>query len=320
MLLQWLGGKKRVEGTVGLSLTSRRFSLAHVLRQHDETALLASHYEQVESAGVAERLAAVVAELGLQGAPTNLVLTPSDYNIYLVEAPQVGDDEMASAIRWKIKDLLDMSVEDAIVDVLRLPDNAFSGRKQMIYAVASARSRLEDRIAMISQSGLTLNSIDIPEMALRNVVRQFGDDTQGLAFISLSESGSTLNITRQGELYLTRRINTPVGPDALLEPDWEMRRDRVVLEIQRSLDYFESQMGQDPITQIMIAPRGQDTESMMNSLADALAAPVGVLDYDSELDLDAVAGNGANADEYAGRDLIMAVGAALRMDTGEVDT
>lgn len=317
-MLQWLGAKKRVEGTVGLSLTSRRLSLAHILCQHDETSLLASHYEELGDTGVAERLASVVGELGLQGASTNLVLAPNDYSIYLVEAPQVGDDEMASAIRWKIKDLLDMPVEDAIIDVLRLPENAFSGRKQMIYAIASARSRLEEKIAKVSQSGLSLSSIDIPEMALRNIVRQFGDDSQGLAFISLRENGSTLNITRQGELYLTRRINTQVGPDALLEPDWEMRRDRVVLEIQRSLDYFESQMGQNPITQIMIAPRGHDTESMMNSLADALASPVGVLDYDSEIDLDTLPGNGTNADAQAGQSLIMAVGAALRVDAGSV--
>ncbi|WP_339869317.1 hypothetical protein [Pseudohongiella nitratireducens] len=316
-MLQWLGRKKRVEGTVGLSLTSQRLSLAHVVRQREETSLLASHHEELGDVGVAERLASVVAEHGLQGASTNLVLTPNDYSIYLVEAPQVGDDEMASAIRWKIKDLLDMPVEDAIIDVMRLPDNAFSGRKQMIYAVASARSRLEERIAQISMSGLELNSIDIPEMVLRNVVRQFGDDTNGLAFISLRENGSTMNITRQGQLYLTRRINTSVGPDALLEPDWEMRRDRVVLEIQRSLDYFESQMGQNPVSQIMIAPRGQDTESMMNSLADALASPVGVLDYDSELELDGLPGDDGRSGGQAGRDLIMAVGAALRVDDGE---
>ena len=154
-------------------------------------------------------------------------------------------------------------------------------------------------------------------MVLRNVVRQFGDDTNGLAFISLRENGSTMNITRQGQLYLTRRINTSVGPDALLEPDWEMRRDRVVLEIQRSLDYFESQMGQNPVSQIMIAPRGQDTESMMNSLADALASPVGVLDYDSELELDGLPGDDGRSGGQAGRDLIMAVGAALRVDDGE---
>ena len=60
-----------------------------------------------------------------------------------------------SSIDEKAKILQNLHFEkDAIIDVMRLPDNAFSGRKQMIYAVASARSRLEERIAQISMSGL----------------------------------------------------------------------------------------------------------------------------------------------------------------------
>ena len=34
--------------------------------------------------------------------------------------------------------------------------------------------------------------------------------------------------------------------------DWEMLKDRLVLEIQRSLDYYESQMGKSPINKIIL--------------------------------------------------------------------
>jgi len=282
-VLQWLGRKNRVDGLVGLSINDRRISLAHIARRRDELTLEHCVYQDLAQQSLREGLSQLVDENRLAGADTNLVLAPTDYSVYLVDMPQVEAAEVAAAVRWKIKDLLDMPVEDAVIDVFPLPDDAFQARKQMVYAVAANRPKLEQSIEVIERSGL--------------------------AFIALKASGSMMNVTRNGELYLTRKINTQVGPDALLEPDWEMVRDRLALEIQRSLDYFESQMGQSPITQIMIAPRQKDTESMMNSLADALASPVGMLDFYNDLD----APQEITAETKGA--CMMAIGAALRTDS-----
>ncbi|WP_237132953.1 hypothetical protein [Pseudohongiella sp. O18] len=308
-MLKWLGRKNRVDGLVGLSINDRRISLAHVSRRRDEVVLEHCLHEDLAQRSLRDGLIQLVDEQRLAGADTNLVLAPGDYSVYLVDMPQVESAEVAAAVRWKIKDLLDMPVEDAVIDVFPLPDDAFQARKQMVYAVAANRPKLEQAIEVVERSGLSLSSIDIPEMAMRNVTTQFADDSNGLAFIALKASGSMMNVTRNGELYLTRKINTPVGPDALLEVDWEMVRDRLALEIQRSLDYFESQMGQSPITQIMIAPRQKDTESMMNSLADALASPVGMLDFYNDLD----APQEITAETKGA--CMMAIGAALRTDS-----
>ncbi|MDH7942701.1 hypothetical protein QGM61_02615 [Pseudohongiella sp. SYSU M77423] len=308
-MLQWLGRKNRVDGLVGLSINERRISLAHISRRRDEVVLEHCVQHQLEQQNLRDGLAQLVDEQGLERADTNLVLAPNDYSVYLVDMPQVEAAEVAAAVRWKIKDLLDMPVEEAIIDVFPLPEDAFQARKQMIYAVAANRPKLEQSIEVIERSGLSLSSIDIPEMAMRNVTSQFGDDSNGLAFIALKASGSMMNVTRNGELYLTRKINTQVGPDALLESDWEMVRDRLALEIQRSLDYFESQMGQSPITQIMIAPRQKDTESMMSSLADALASPVGMLDFYNDIE----APQEITAETKGA--CMMAIGAALRTDS-----
>ncbi|MBU2099354.1 MAG: hypothetical protein KKD00_11375 [Gammaproteobacteria bacterium] len=283
-MLELFGRKKRVEGLIGLSVNESRILLAHVTRGHDELMLEKCLRQPLDKTGaVRETLARLVDEHGLAQAACNCVLSPGDYNIYLVEAPQVEADEISSAVRWKIKDLLDMPVDEAVIDVFPLPEDAFQGRNKMLYAVAASRPRIEQLIATVNRAGLELNAIDIPEMAMRNISNQFLDDHNGLAFISLKQSGSTLNISRNGQLYLTRRINTPVGSDALLQNDWDMLRDRLVLEIQRSLDYAESQMGLAPVRQIMIAPREKDTESMMNALADGLANPVGMVDFIHEM-------------------------------------
>jgi len=312
-VLRWFGRKKVAEGLVGLSVNDNRIAIAHISRRRDDIFL--EHCEKLDledGTRPHEQLLKVVNRMGLAGAACSFVLAPREYNIYLVEAPQVEPDEVRQAIRWKIKDLLDMPVDEAVIDVFGLPKDTFRGRPDMVYAVAAARPKVDAVIDLVGRAGLELESIVIPEMAMRNISLHFADDHNGLAFLSLKQSGSTLNITRGGVLYLTRKINTPVGASALTDVDWEITRDRLALEIQRSLDYFESQMGQSPINQILIAPRKDDTESLMNSLGEALPMPVGKLDFTEELE-----SSDAITAEVKGA-CMMAIGAALSSDTGVV--
>lgn len=314
-MLAWFGNKKRAEGLVGLSINDQRIALAHITRKREDVFLQSCVREALSVSGrdgmksARDRLPALVEELGLTGANCSCVLSPRDYNIYLVEAPEVEPDEMRSAVRWKIKDLLDIPIEEAVIDVFPLPEDALRGRSPMVYAVAANKARVEQLIELVDRSGMALDAIDIPEMAMRNLTSTFADDSNGLAFIALKQSGSTMNLSRQGELYLTRRINTPVAADALLSDDWESLRDRLALEIQRSLDYYESQMGQNPISKILMAPRQSDTDTMTASLTDALAAPIGVIDFADRLP----AADGISA-ELKGA-CMMVIGAALRVDS-----
>jgi MSHA biogenesis protein MshI len=53
----------------------------------------------------------------IKRAPCIGVMTPNSYQLLLVEAPPVPDAELRSAVRWKVQDLIDFHIDDAIVDV-----------------------------------------------------------------------------------------------------------------------------------------------------------------------------------------------------------
>ncbi|MDT8427883.1 MAG: hypothetical protein RQ757_03865 [Pseudomonadales bacterium] len=287
-MLQLFKRKQRPQGLLGLSLEEQRFSLAFVSSQQGVARL--EQCERVEIRNqqqLRELLPRQIEEMGLTGASCNAVLAPRDYNLYLVEAPAVEEDELRAAVRWKIKDLIDIPAEDAVIDIFPVPDDAFLGRSRMLYVVAAVKSRVEQMVELCQRAELELVSIDVPEMAMRNMTSCFANDENGLAFISLSSAGSNLNLTRQGKLYLARKINTQLGPDVMSSPDWESQRERLVLEIQRSLDYYESQMGQNPVSQLIVAPRWQDTQALVSSLDEAIGLQVSALDFARQLDSDA---------------------------------
>ena len=299
--------RNKASGVVGIAISSERLSIAHVkdvggkpVLQVCESSLLSSGTD------VGELLARRVKALNLSGLTCHYCLSRRDYALHQIEAPGVEPQEMRSAVRWKIKDLLDMKVDEAAVDVFPVPDDAYRSRVKMVYVVAAAKKRIRQIARMVVGSGLELSVIDIPELVMRNVSSQFMLDKNGLGFMDLRKTGSTLNLTRGGELYLTRRINTQVAPDVMTSPEWESLRDRLVLEIQRSLDYFESQMGQQQITQIILAPRAQDGKAMTEALNDRLTVHVSPFDLKSHLQ------SRVELTQELQQSCLMAIGATLR--------
>lgn len=225
----------------------------------------------------------LVKDLELENQQVSYVLSPKDYHLHLVEAPNVEPEELRAAVRWKIKDLMDIKPEDAAIDVFQVPDDAYRGR-EMVYAVATPISRVRSIISMAADAGLELAVIDIPELAMSNIARRYIADDNGVAFMDLRRTGSTMNISQGGDLYLTRRINTQLEAGVMQSPAWEGLKDRLVLEIQRSLDYYESQMGCSQITRIVLAERPDDSGDIAAELDGMLAAKVANFSLADELD------------------------------------
>lgn len=286
MQLPFFKKKARSAGRVGVTVFPDLLSVVHLEMRKGVPYLLQCEAVPLESEKEAGKaLSKLVKDMGLEGEQCSYVLNPKDYSLHLVEAPNVEPEELRSAMRWKIKDLLDMKVDDAAIDVFQVPDDAYRGRK-MVYVVATQKSRIPAIVEMVNSTGMELAIIDIPELAMRNLTSLCLDDSNGVAFMDLRRTGSTMNITRNGDLYLSRRINTQLDADVMKSEDWPTLRDRLILEIQRSLDYYESQMGKGQITRIVIAPRKNDGDAMSLALNELLQAQVSQLDIAEFLESD----------------------------------
>jgi MSHA biogenesis protein MshI len=252
--------RSREDGWLAISLQPGALNFAHGKRDAAGKCAISRCGTRAvdESFKDAEKLAK---ELGLDRYRCLTVLSPDQYQLLLVEAPNVPPAELKTAVRWKVKDMLDYHVEDATIDVLDIPPDPSGGnRAHSMYAVAARNAVIQTWVGRCEAARIPLSVIDIPETAQRNIAALFEPPDRGLAFLYVGAAHALLTINFRGELYLARRIETTVeqllSDSALVQED---ARGRLLLELQRSFDHFDRQFPFVGLAKLVIGPEPKDT-------------------------------------------------------------
>lgn len=245
----------------------------------------------------------------LRGLRCTTLLRHNEYQMVQTEAPQVPAEERREALRWRIKEMVSFPVEAASIDVLDIPSQGGSMRGPQVFVVAASHAALTPRIRLFQDARIPLVAVDIPELAQRNVAALFEEENRGLALLCFDHEGGRLTFTFQGELYAARHIEVSAGelsaaggeaPGGVFE--------RVLLDVQRSLDNFDRNYSAITLTRLLVAPI-PGAAAFVEYLKGNLYQPVALLDLAERLDLGAVPGLDNPAQQA---DALLALGAALR--------
>lgn len=284
--IPWLNRTKENTGRIGLVVGPDGLSVACV--DADKKLVFCQFFDQIGDAR--QLLGDLVLEQNWQGMPCSLVLHPIYYQLLLTETPAVENEEMASAVRWKVKELLDFPLEEAAIEYFQLPDDAFRGRQKMLYAAIMRKTTLQELLTPVEESGLTVDCIEVSELALHNLTARIPSGRGGVAFIQLLEGEGFINLIEDGAIYLCRRLDFGLSGFKVIG-DNAAYLDLLILEIQRSLDYYESQLGKGIVTKLIYAPGLVVTEPIGEFLSNQLAINVeafnlSTLGIDSDVELE----------------------------------
>ena len=224
-------------------------------------------------------------ELHLERYRCATLLPARAYQLQLLDAPNVPDAELKSAVRWKLKDFLEYPVESATVDLVQIPADANAPtRGRSVYAVSARNADIEACMKLFAQAKIPLRVIEIPEMAQRNLAALLETDHRALAMLSFGEEGGLLTFSARGELYLSRRIDVSLEQLTLATGDMrEQMFERIALELQRSLDHFDRQFSNVPLARLLLGPVPVEI-GLRQYLADNLSAQVDSVDLGEVLD------------------------------------
>ncbi|GAB1266073.1 MSHA biogenesis protein MshI1 [Aurantivibrio infirmus] len=294
---------KHDKGMLGIETSSDGVAIAHIVMESNRPRLVSCDYVGADAiTSVAETLSERIAALGLKSIPCNWVLPDSDYSLLMVEAPNVPDEELREAMRWRVKDLITFPVEQASLGVFPLPADGVRGGTKMTYVAIADQQQIQSRSEWAKTAKVTLKSIDIAELALRNIAELVAEDQRSLAIVRLKQGSGDLALVKEGQLYLSRQFDIKYQ-GGLFD---ELPEESLILELQRSLDYFERQMGQGPPAAILFCGDNITPDKITQTIKNSLPGQASCLNLAEKIiGID-------QCEEYTVQLCLGAIGGALR--------
>ena len=251
-------------------ISSQKLSLIHINQESDTLEVLLSellHYDSPEN--LATVLTNLVKRHELTDIPTYWLLAPEDYQLFLIDGLPVIKSEFQNALNWRLRNLLTYPIEEAVIDHFVLPTKKIAAEIPMVVAVVARKAQLLNISSILKDAGLNLTTIDIPELALRNLSMFFETDEKGTAFLYFHENTAILNISKQKTLYFTRRFIIPTEANSQRH-DYE----QLSLEVMRYLDFFQSQWRHPSPSRFFLASYDENTADLSKILSKHLLVPV----------------------------------------------
>lgn len=234
------------EGSLGITAaigadgaTASAHCAAAVIARGDDGALQLKAVESFEGASSLAALARWQHGTPWRRSHIHLLLDDAQYQFLPMDAPDVPEAELAHALRWQVKDLIDYPAEDASIASVLVPAASESIRTRQAWVVVAKKDTVAERMRSARDARLELDTIDVPELALRNLaLLPAGDGACALLHVGLQRS--TLVMVWKGDLCSVRRFDLTAA--ALLDatPErFEELIERFAQDVQRSADAFE---------------------------------------------------------------------------------
>lgn len=220
----------------------------------------------------ADALAALFQQQAPPALPCHISLSHHFYQLLLVDSPSVPDAELREAVKWRLKDLITQPIDKMVMDVFRLPADAYRGRMNMLYAALIEKARISALVELCEQHELQLQTIGVTELALAQISRQLSEtQNRGVALLFLTGNNGSINLAENGYLYLTRTLELQAAGGYSGNLDFNQDpTDNLALDIQRSLDYYESQLGKSGVSRVYLVSESVEQHHWCDALSQRL--------------------------------------------------
>ena len=258
---------------------------------------------------------------GLGGLDARFMLRPEQCQVLQVTSPAVAPEELRSAARYQIREMVDVHIDDITLDVMHVGDGQDKSSGQL-FVVTTPNAVVREAMALADTMQWPVNVIDIQEMAQRNLQSALAQragvpDRADAALVITDERLAVLTISAKGELYYTRRLDLPAGfmgmswgqgaaveavdaftPVSEYVPDYSPdstsygleagalssasssdadRVQRLVVEVQRSLDLWDRSWSSMPLNGLRVYA-GERSAEMAVWLSRETGQPVTAID------------------------------------------
>jgi type IV pilus assembly protein PilM len=254
------------------------------------------------------------------------------------------EGELAESIYWEAEQYIPFDIQDVNLDYQILdPGDAANGKATMdVLLVAAKKEKIADYTGVIAQAGRTAVVVDVDAFALQNafevnygiepgrvvVLLNAGASATNINILQGDQSVFTRDISIGGNAYteaLQKELNLPFEQADQLKrgepvdsvsfedarPVLRAVTENVMLEIQKTFDFFKATAASDRIDRIVVSGGASRAEGFLEMLTERFEAPVELFDPFKNVAFDAKRFQAGAVDAIAPTAAV-AVGLALR--------
>lgn len=237
--------------------------------------------ESINAEAITNAVSSLAEKHSLIGLSCTLVLPEQRYQLLMTDPLNVPEPKMAQALRWNMKGLLELPVNDVALDVFFVPPHGTGEQRKKVFVVAVAKAFIQICLDAFEKSLIPIKKVDIGLFSLRNLIIAASPIKQTQLLINLSENQCLLTIFHDQHVYLVRKLN--VGSLNMDESLDESLFDKIELEIQRSIDYCLSELKLPAPNQIVFDPSFLLHEPLLEYLKKHLSQKICCLDLNNTI-------------------------------------
>jgi type IV pilus assembly protein PilM len=226
-----------------------------------------------------------------------------------ITLPVMSETELAESIYWEAEQYIPFDIQDVNLDY-QILDRGDTGKGTMdVLLVAAKKEKIADYTGVIAQAGRSAVVVDVDAFALQNAYEvNYGIEPGAVvALLNAGASATNINILNGDQSVFTRDIS--IGGNAYTEalqkelnlpfdladqlkrglpvdgvtfeearPVLRAVSENVMLEIQKTFDFFKATAASDRIDRIMLSGGASRAEGFTEMLSDRFDAPVEGLD------------------------------------------
>lgn len=263
----------------------------------------ASYQPATGEADWPQALHKMATDLAAHGLPTVIQVHGQLASLLQLAIPEVPEAERPSALKFRAREISPIPLDDMVVDYVELPGMRSRGGEATGYCAVARLSQMRALRDAVKDAGMKLEAIDLKDMVLRHLLARVQPADENGALLLLGEHSSHIIVARNDQLYLFRTSN--IRAAQLAQPDLD-RIDTLMLEIQRTLDFYDSNFTDPPPRRLWLLTGQTSMPHVAERLSGMMRLPMG------ELALDGVAEGTQHLAGHPGELACLALGAALR--------
>jgi type IV pilus assembly protein PilM len=298
----------------------------------------------IDGAAVSDAIRRVFTHKGFKAKEVAASLSGNAVIVKKINLPVMTEAELAESIYWEAEQYIPFDIQDVNLDyqVLDSGTGGESRGNMDVLLVAAKKEKIADYTGVIVQAGRVPVVVDVDAFALQNAYEVNYRPLSGAVVVLMNAGASAINInimngdqslfTRdisiggnayteavQKELQLSfdaaeqAKKGQPVPGVAFddVRPVLHAMTDNVLLEVQKTFDFFKSSTASERIDRILLSGGSSWVDGFAEALGERFGAPVEMLDPFRNISLAGVT-SVADGGSPEGSTAAVAVGLALR--------